>query len=224
MRVFAFCFGLLFCQTAFCREIVHLTSGFSVEADSHTDEADFVTVKVGDGTMLFAKADIREIQPLPDAIAGKTSSTSQTITASPEQVLIAAARAQGLPEAFVQSVARVESGLRQNAISPKGAIGLMQLMPGTAAILKVDPRAADANASGGAAYLRQLLLQYRGDSGLALAAYNAGPGAVKKFGGVPPFAETRHYILKVLAEYKRQLSLAQINIGAPSLSASKLAR
>jgi soluble lytic murein transglycosylase len=81
---------------------------------------------------------------------------------------------------------------------------MMQLMPGTAGRLGVDPWRVDQNAIGGATYLRQLLIKYNGDSALALAAYNAGPGAVDKYKGVPPFAETRHYVVKVLAEYARQ--------------------
>jgi soluble lytic murein transglycosylase-like protein len=81
----------------------------------------------------------------------------------------------------------------------------MQLMPATAAGLHVDPGEASANASGGARYLRELLLRYKGDSIRALAAYNAGPGAVEKYNGAPPYQETRRYIVKVLAEYQKQL-------------------
>ena len=113
--------------------------------------------------------------------------------------------AYGIDPAFVRSVAQIESGLRQGAISPKGAIGLMQLMPTTAADLQVNPKEAAANASGGARYLRELLLRYKGDSVPALAAYNAGPGAVENYKGAPPYEETRRYILKVLEEYKRQM-------------------
>ena len=208
MRFSSICVALLLSSPCvYSRETIHLKSGFSVEADSHTTEDSFVTAKVGNGTLRFAVSDIRQIEPIPNVITNALPSAGKMVI-SPVQILGEAALMQGLPKAFVQSVATVESGLRQDAISPKGAIGLMQLMPGTAAFLKVDPKAAESNASGGAAYLRQLLLQYRGDAGLALAAYNAGPGAVKKFGGVPPYAETRRYVLKVLAEYKRQLSLA----------------
>jgi soluble lytic murein transglycosylase-like protein len=84
----------------------------------------------------------------------------------------------------------------------------MQLIPSTAAELGVNANQADENARGGAKYLRTLLLRYHGDSVLALAAYNAGPGAVDKFGGVPPYEETRRYVLKVLREYERQHRLA----------------
>ncbi|MGC2660053.1 MAG: lytic transglycosylase domain-containing protein, partial [Bryobacteraceae bacterium] len=104
---------------------------------------------------------------------------------------------------LVLSVAKVESGLRQDAISPKGAEGLMQLMPLTAEALGVDARQPDQNARGGATYLRLLLERYKNNAVLALAAYNAGPGAVQRYGGVPPYLETERYIDRVLREYFR---------------------
>jgi soluble lytic murein transglycosylase-like protein len=124
-----------------------------------------------------------------------------------EDLLIRAALEQGLEPQFVRSVARAESGFHQEAISVKGAIGLMQLMPATALALGVDARLAEQNAQGGAKFLREMLLRYHGDPTLALAAYNAGPGAVDRFKGVPPYLETRRYIVKVLADYARQQKL-----------------
>jgi soluble lytic murein transglycosylase-like protein len=118
-------------------------------------------------------------------------------------MLVRAAIGQGLEPEFVRSVARIESNLRQDAVSNKGAIGLMQLMPGTAAVLGVDARKAEDNVLGGAKFLRELLLKYNGDPALALAAYNAGPGAVQKYNGVPPYLETHKYIIRVLQEYKK---------------------
>jgi len=141
-----------------------------------------------------------------------------------EKLIADAAQASGVDPAFVRSVARIESGLRQEAISPKGAMGLMQLMPTTAADLQVNPHDAAGNASGGARYLRELLLRYKGDSVLALAAYNAGPGAVQKYGGAPPYEETRRYILKVLQEYKKQSKTqvpANASAGKPKSTSSK---
>jgi soluble lytic murein transglycosylase-like protein len=96
---------------------------------------------------------------------------------------------------------KVESGMRQEAMSPKGALGLMQLMPETARQLGVNPRDSKENAEGGAQYLRDLLARYEDRPDqivLALAAYNAGPGAVDRFRGVPPYRETREYILRVV--------------------------
>ncbi|HEX4749634.1 MAG TPA: lytic transglycosylase domain-containing protein, partial [Bryobacteraceae bacterium] len=112
---------------------------------------------------------------------------------------------------FVKAVAKVESGMRQGAISRKGAVGLMQLMPDTAANLGVNAANAGENASGGARYLRSLLERYQYDPVLTLAAYNAGPGAVTKYRGIPPYYETRTYVVRVLKEYERQLKAAGMN-------------
>jgi soluble lytic murein transglycosylase-like protein len=112
-----------------------------------------------------------------------------------------AARKYSLPSAFVSSVMRAESGFNPAAVSPKGAIGLMQLMPGTARDLGVDPTKPAENADAGTRYLRDLLARYEDSPDqvvLALAAYNAGPAAVDKYHGVPPYRETRDYILRVL--------------------------
>lgn len=108
-----------------------------------------------------------------------------------------AARRHGIPEYLFLRLVQQESGWRADAVSHKGAIGLAQLMPHTARGLGVDPRDPRQNLEGGARYLAQ---QYRsfGSWRLALAAYNAGPGAVEKHGGVPPFAETRNYVRVIL--------------------------
>lgn len=105
----------------------------------------------------------------------------------------AAARKHDVPEDLFLRLVQQESNWKPNALSHKGAIGLAQLMPGTAAYLRVDPHDPKQNLEGGARYLAK---QYRefGSWRLALAAYNAGPGAVKKYGGVPPFRETRNYV------------------------------
>jgi soluble lytic murein transglycosylase-like protein len=114
-----------------------------------------------------------------------------------------AARRHGLEPALVAAVVAVESGFRADAVSPKGAQGLMQLMPGTARSLGVanafDPA---ANLDGGSRHLRQLVDAYDGDLKRALAAYNAGGGAVARHGGVPPYRETRDYVRKVLKRYR----------------------
>ncbi|MGF1648185.1 MAG: transglycosylase SLT domain-containing protein [Kineosporiaceae bacterium] len=104
----------------------------------------------------------------------------------------------GLPSGVLAAVARAESGFDPDAVSGAGAVGLMQLMPGTAAELGVDPRDPVAAVDGAARYLRSQLDSF-GDLRVALAAYNAGPGAVRRHGGVPPFDETRTYVARVLA-------------------------
>ncbi|HEY2660570.1 MAG TPA: lytic transglycosylase domain-containing protein [Caulobacteraceae bacterium] len=106
----------------------------------------------------------------------------------------AAASRYGLAPELVDTVARQESGYRPGAVSRAGAIGVMQLMPQTARALRVDPWDPIANLNGGAAYLRTLLDQFDGRIDLALAAYNAGPTAVLRHAGVPPYRETQAYV------------------------------
>ena len=190
---------------SFAREAVYLRNGFSLEVDSCQQQGGITVLNTGNGTLEVSTDEISKIEKLADPVLRQPLPTAAAPSIAPEKLLMNAAVAQGIDAAFVRSVAKVESGLRQDAISNKGARGLMQLMPGTALQLKVDATQADDNALGGAKYLRELLLQYHGDAVLALAAYNAGPGAVAKFGGVPPYAETQRYIVRVLKEYQRQL-------------------
>lgn len=114
----------------------------------------------------------------------------------------AAARKYKVDPKLVAAVAEVESNGNQNAVSSAGAIGVMQLMPDTAASLGVDPYNKQQNVEGGAKYLRQMLDTFGGDTKKAVAAYNAGPGAVKDYGGVPPYKETQNYVNKVLDIYR----------------------
>lgn len=111
---------------------------------------------------------------------------------------------EGLSPRLVQAVMQVESAYDQRALSKKGAMGLMQLMPDTARELGVrDPWNPADNIRGGARYLRQQLDRFGGDLSLALAAYNAGPTAVERHRGIPPYAETQRYVGKVLALYEK---------------------
>ena len=114
-----------------------------------------------------------------------------------------AARRSGLPPEFVESVAQVESGFRPDAVSPKGALGVMQLMPGTAKTLGADPHDTAQNIDAGTRLLRDLLVKYDGDVVKALSAYNAGAGAVDRYQGMPPYNETRWYVKKVIDAYHK---------------------
>lgn len=107
----------------------------------------------------------------------------------------------GLPQGLVHAVIHQESRGRVNAISVKGALGLMQLMPGTAAQLGVNPYDPEQNVRGGARYLRQQIDRF-GSIPLALAAYNAGPGAVLRYGGIPPYRETQNYVSTIMRRWQ----------------------
>jgi soluble lytic murein transglycosylase-like protein len=212
-RLFPFVTCLALASLLVAKESICLTTGFCLEADSHTQQDGVVRLQTrGGGTMEFPADQVSEISVLNEAPASPEPAhnvvDASGAAGAPEDFLVRAAIEEGLEPDFVRSVAQVESGLHQDAISPKGALGVMQLMPTTAAGLGVNPKLADENALGGAKFLRQLLLRYGGNSALALAAYNAGPGAVDKFGGVPPYLETRQYVIKVLHEYARQQRLA----------------
>ena len=113
----------------------------------------------------------------------------------------AAARYQVDPR-LVAAVAQTESGGNQEAVSPAGAVGIMQLMPETAAGLGVNPYDKRQNIEGGAKYLRQMMDTFGGDVQKAVAAYNAGPQAVKEYNGIPPYRETQDYVNKVLDIYR----------------------
>jgi soluble lytic murein transglycosylase-like protein len=132
----------------------------------------------------------------------------------------AAAQRHNVDPALLKALIKHESGFNPSARSPAGAMGLTQLMPGTARSLGVtDPMDPAQSIEGGAKYLRQQLDRFRGDERLALAAYNAGPGAVQRFGGVPPYAETQNYVRKVMATAQEYRSQA---LGASPAVASSL--
>jgi soluble lytic murein transglycosylase len=103
---------------------------------------------------------------------------------------------------LIRAIVQVESAFDPTAISPKGAMGLMQLMPAVANQFRItDPYEPEQNLRGGTRYFRKLLDDFAGQVELALAGYNAGPAAVERFGGIPPYAETRDYVRKVLQVY-----------------------
>ncbi len=124
-------------------------------------------------------------------------------TAFRDEIVLAASR-YSVDESLIRAVIHAESAYQPNALSPKGAQGLMQLMPDTQAELQIeDPFHPESNIGGGTWYLAQMLAEFGGNVELAAAAYNAGPGAVRDHGGVPPYPETREYVRRVRILYRR---------------------
>jgi len=136
--------------------------------------------------------------------AGRAAGGGRRCPAEFRPAFRAAASATGLPVELLEAVAEAESGFDPRAVSRAGAVGLMQLMPATARALGVsDPFDPWQNVLAGARYLRSLLDRF-GSLELALAAYNAGPGAVERYGGIPPYPETRAYVAKVVALFRQR--------------------
>ncbi len=133
-----------------------------------------------------------------DALNRARSVKSVSCPKDLEPIILSASSRHGVDPALVKAVIRAESGFRSDAVSRTGAQGLMQLMPGTARALGVDATDPAQCVDGGVRYLKQQLDRFGGDTKLALAAYNAGPGSVAKYGGVPPYAETQRYVNDVL--------------------------
>ncbi len=149
-----------------------------------------------------------DIQSGRTAQAQKTEKGFQTVfkntysgTESMDAIFEEAASAYNVSVNLIKAVAKAESGFNPNAVSKSGAIGVMQLMPSTARSLGVtDPYDARQNIMGGTKYLRQNLDRFNGNVSLALAAYNAGPNAVQKYGGIPPYQETQNYV-RIVTSY-----------------------
>jgi soluble lytic murein transglycosylase-like protein len=199
--------------TAPAGEFAVLSNGFRIHADSHSADGSVIRLQTGQGIIELPAASIdrfeQEDYVAPSAPAPLPATAAPVPVLTPQELVTQAAVHAGLPPAIVHSIARAESGYRQDAVSPKGAIGLMQLMPKTAAQLSADPHDAAQNADAGARYLRDLLEKYQNDPhqvSKAVAAYNAGPEAVDKYHGVPPYPETIQYVNRVLKQYEKEQS------------------
>jgi soluble lytic murein transglycosylase-like protein len=162
-----------------------------IQPDGSTVTYSGPTQFIGDSARPIAPPSPARIAPAAGGSAGPSPETALAIRD-------ASAR-HGVSETLVAAVAWRESGFNPAAVSPKGARGVMQLMPATARTLGVDPADPAANIDGGADYLSRMLRRFDGDLAKSLAAYNAGPEAVERYGGVPPYAETTNYVRSVLA-------------------------
>ncbi len=140
---------------------------------------------------------------LDKAMGAKAKSVvGLNISGDTDNLIKAAAQKYQMDPRLVAAVAQTESGGSQDAVSPAGAVGVMQLMPDTAAGLGVNPYDKAQNIEGGTKYLRQMMDAFGGDVQKAVAAYNAGPQAVKDYNGVPPYRETQDYVNRVLDIYR----------------------
>lgn len=194
------------------RVAVTLRSGFTLEADAVVRREGQFVLHLHGGEVLVDAGEIASMEALPSpvrpqdaSVTGPSTEPGNPAESSVPLLIEAAANRHGLPVAFVQSVAEAESALNPSAVSPKGARGVMQLMPSTAEALGVNPDDPAENIEGGARLLRALLLHYQDQPDQvrrALAAYNAGSGAVQKYKGVPPYRETQVYIERVLRKYR----------------------
>ena len=148
-----------------------------------------------------AKPD-EDFQKILDSSISNKKNSTETSRAEINELIEKYAEKNGLDSDFVKAVVKQESGFNPNATSHCGAMGLMQLMPSTAESLGVtNAYDAEQNIQGGTKYLKGLMDRFDNNKSLALAAYNAGPNAVKKYGGIPPYAETQNYVKKVLSNY-----------------------
>jgi soluble lytic murein transglycosylase-like protein len=202
---------------AFAGEYAVFASGSRLHIDRHETSGDKVRLYNAGGYIEMDRAAVRGFEPeeytppAPQPVAAERPAEEciSQAEACATKLADAAADKYGLPRRLVRSVMAVESDFQPQAVSPKGAIGLMQLMPATAEALGADPRDPAQNVDAGTRYLRDLLEKYDGGLWRALAAYNAGPGAVDKYQGVPPYAETIHYVGKIDRDLKKADGVTQ---------------
>src|ERR1039458_369864 len=210
----------VFAARGFAVEVAELRNGFTIPHRSREMRDGSVRLYLDEAKKSFVDLPAEEIASYssqPDPVPTPSLETPSLTTPLPtthspamppkstDQIVREASETQGVDSDFLGSVIRQESSGNAQAVSPAGARGLMQLMPATAQGLGVkDSFNPEQNVGGGARYLRELLERYHGDAIKALAAYNAGPGAVDRYRGVTPYRETRLYVQRVVRDYNRK--------------------
>ncbi len=203
-------------------EVVKLRNGVKLEVERTEREADGVWLYTNNGIQLVATRDILSIEEIlppgavrPPTVAPKLEFKSNQSNPTRKMIDEAAWR-HGLPPAIVHAVAQAESAYNQKAVSPVGAIGVMQLMPYTAAALGANPRNEAENIDAGTRYLRDMLVKFQhhpDQVAMAIAAYNAGPGAVERYRGIPPYSETQTYVRRVIGKYEKMATVSNAEAG-----------
>ncbi len=203
-------------------EHVTLKNGFELDCVRREVDGDRVRLYFASGAnnyMEVAASAVVHVETLPDApavpvklaVAPVASVVLAPTPAEMSEMIARAGAAHHIDVDLLASVIHAESGGQVKAVSRTGARGLMQLMPGTAAALGVsDSFVPEQNIQGGTLYLDQLLTRYKDNLALALAAYNAGPGAVDKYRGIPPYRETRAYVARIIREFNRRKTMVAV--------------
>lgn len=181
-----------------------LRSGLRLHITGYRQTGDRITLTVAGGTAEVAASDVVAIEP-EEVFPANPAPGPEVVTGPYASMIHNAASKHGVDETLIQRVIAAESNFNPRAVSRKDALGLMQLLPETAARYSVanvfDP---EQNIDGGTHYLKDLLEQYQGNLPLALAAYNAGPDMVERYRGIPPFPETQSYVRRITAELARR--------------------
>jgi hypothetical protein len=194
-------------------ERVMLANGFDLRCNHHAQVGSVVRLYMSTGDSSYIEMKPEAItgyetipDPPPTAIAGKSATDGKLSAADLHEMLAEAGEQHHLDADLLASVVKAESNGNTRAVSRAGARGLMQLMPKTAKEEGVDDSfEAHENVRGGSSYLNELLIKYHDNIALALAAYNAGPAAVDKYHGIPPYHETRAYVARVIHEFNRRV-------------------
>lgn len=211
--------ALAFLPAARAAERVTLTNGFVENCDHHAEVDGHMRLYLtagGDNYIELSSNQIASVTFVPGSPSAAPPASAPSpldarlSSADLNQMLARAGRRHNLDVDLLASLVKAESGGNPRAVSRAGAAGLMQLMPGTAASLGVSNRFEPRqNIQGGSAYLDALLTRYHDNLALALAAYNAGPLAVDRYHGIPPYAETRAYVARVIHEFNRRVRARQ---------------
>lgn len=210
MRKILFLFALLAASGTVYGDILILENGKRMRVRSYSVEGSKIQVLISDRSEMVIPLEwVREIQPTPPEPEPENASAARQGSAefAYSDIVVAVSKKHEIDWRLVQAVVAVESNYNPRAVSPKGARGLMQLMPATSSLYQVrDPFDPLENIEAGVRHLKMLMERYNGKLEFVLAAYNSGEKAVDQYRGIPPFQETRSYIKKVLQRYQRTLS------------------